>query len=494
MTGNRRHPWLVLAGAALLTVCTAIPGSAQTLAHPNWVGNGMSTDPWWQHAVIYRVDGEAYPTTSVANHLPEVQNQTRSGIAHVPGEPGVMTETVTVSGKGITAAPTIDYKYLMARINALRSLGIDALLLPTPPMPAQSSASAQPATSADDDVELLDQLIRAASLRGVRVLLTLEPSPDQDLNGIARFWLNRGIAGFYVTNPPGSTAEENQATVQLLRHITASVVGQRIVLSSMDTADSAPAAMLVSGSRRGSHVVHAPESSPGMQVDTQFAQLPIVSAASLRTILSDTAGRSNMLLELPAPQAGSHSLAEVLAAAALTTHPAALISSDVHLELPLTPDAPTPVEPEAAAQPTPAPQPGVFLPFKPYVAPVKKPAAPSAAPTDPLTVWYQQLATLHHSNAAVRAGEPTFLDFDQQNAVVWVERPASVSSLTPAVVIACNLSSSPVTLSVRASLESLGLRGNYLRTLLRSDKAMGPQDLATVVVPAYGVYIGELRR
>ncbi len=88
------------------------------------------------------------------------------------------------------------------------------------------------------------------------------------------------------------------------------------------------------------------------------------------------------------------------------------------------------------------------------------------------------------------------LDFDLQNALGWVAQPvpSRFHTLTPPVVVACNLSSTPAQLSIGAALKTLNLHGTYLRTLLRSDKAMGPQDLNNVILPPYSIYIGELRR
>jgi hypothetical protein len=86
------------------------------------------------------------------------------------------------------------------------------------------------------------------------------------------------------------------------------------------------------------------------------------------------------------------------------------------------------------------------------------------------------------------------LNFDQQNALVWVRRPVSAAAITPPVIVACNLSSTPITLSLATALHGLGLHGSFLRTLLRSDNAIGPQDVSAVVVPPFGVYIGELGR
>jgi hypothetical protein len=116
-------------------------------------------------------------------------------------------------------------------------------------------------------------------------------------------------------------------------------------------------------------------------------------------------------------------------------------------------------------------------------------------PEDPLTTWYRQLASLHHDNPVLRSGSTTFLDFDAQNALVWVSKPApNAPRLTAPVVVICNLSSSPLQLSLADAMKRLNLHGFFLRTLLRTDHAMGAQDLNSVSVPAYGVYVGELHR
>ncbi len=93
----------------------------------------------------------------------------------------------------------------------------------------------------------------------------------------------------------------------------------------------------------------------------------------------------------------------------------------------------------------------------------------------------------------LKTGSKIFLDFDAQNAVVWVTKPAANSPrLTAPVVVICNLSAAPLQLSLADAMKKLGLRGFYLRTLLRTDHAMGAQDLNTINVPAFSVYIGEL--
>ena len=462
---------LTIAAGSLM----AVAGGAQTLAHPNWVGNGMSTDPWYQHAVIYRLDS-------------------------TPG----------VGPGGGVAGAGVDFKYLAARINAVRTVGIDALLVPAPSIPGAPGAAAS-GEDAQSRVDQLDDLVRVASNRGVRILLTLTPVADTDLIAVARFWLNRGVAGFYVEAAAGTNTAEMQATVQLLRRQVASVVGQRIVISNLDlampdgsVAVQAPAPVV----RRGAagRVARSSDTAPELEIDTRLNRLQMLDAGSLRPMLTQSAGQGGLLLDFdPAQVVGSRSgamgavpkpnsmgLAEIRAAIALVTHPAALIESDAKLVFEPTPEH---VEEEEQPKPAPAPvqtAPGVFLPYKPYVAPKK--AVVEVAPKDPLTIWYKQLAALHHGNAAFRSGSETFLDFDAQNALVWVARPASVTNLTPAIVVACNLSGAPVTLAMNGQVEALGLRGNYLRTLLRSNRETGPEELNAVTLPPYSVYVGEVRK
>jgi hypothetical protein len=108
--------------------------------------------------------------------------------------------------------------------------------------------------------------------------------------------------------------------------------------------------------------------------------------------------------------------------------------------------------------------------------------------------WYRQLIALHHGNSTLRYGTATPLDFDAQNTLVWVSRaPQGTGQMLP-VVVTCNLTSLPLHLSLGAAMRGLGLRGSFLRTLLRTDASMGPQDLDNVTIPPFGVYIGELRR
>ena len=43
-----------------LRCCSRALACAQTLARPGWVGSGLSSQAWWQSAVIYRVQPQSF--------------------------------------------------------------------------------------------------------------------------------------------------------------------------------------------------------------------------------------------------------------------------------------------------------------------------------------------------------------------------------------------------------------------------------------------------
>ncbi len=86
--------------------------------------------------------------------------------------------------------------------------------------------------------------------------------------------------------------------------------------------------------------------------------------------------------------------------------------------------------------------------------------------------WYRKLIALRGSNPALRSGSTVMLNHDAQNALVWMRKPAKPSLDDPALVIACNFSAQPVTLSLKADMKSNGVRGSFLRTIVRTDHGM----------------------
>jgi alpha-glucosidase len=452
-----RQLWL----PACILLAATCPIFAQVLAKPGWKATGLTAESWWPHAIFYEV----------------------------------------------TAAPAdVDFKAITVRLDALKSLGIDVLILPAPALPAPGSNVVMP--NLDD----LDNLLLQASSHGIRVLLTIQATPAaSDLSGLARFWLNRGVAGLHIATPSGTSPGQTQAILQNVRKLTSGVLGERIIVSDagLSTPDTATSEQSSRRSSRWAISSHGPQSSSGsgtqFQIDARASSSATLDAASLRALLSQTISRPNLLFDISAPSASSNSpdsrppLAYAVGAIALIAHPAALIDSAANLTL-----EPTPERQEVAEEtlkpppPSPSPSSGTYLPYVPYVPPPKpqKLETPQAIaiPVDPLTLWYQKLAALHHDNATLRSGNKVFLDFDARNALVWVSRPTAGAGLKLPVFAICNLSSSPIQISLSAAVKSLDLHGLFLRTLLRADPGMGAQDLNSVNVPAFGVYVGELRR
>lgn len=434
---SKRHRLL----PACLLLVTAFTSSAQILVRPGYKDTSLKSALWWKNAIFYNI-----------------------------------------------SADPIDCKAIAVRLDALRALNVDALILSAPALPAPGSNGPMP--NLDD----FDDLLRQASAHGIRVLLTIQATDNAaDLSGLARFWLNRGVAGLHIATTAG---EDKQAIVQSVRKLASNVVGQRIIISDADLAppDAANQTHRATASR-------APTLVSQLQIDKSASSFPTVAAASLRPLLTQAIAQPNLIVDLRVPGSGDKHppLAEAIATIELMTQPAALIDSSANLVLEPTPEHREAVEQPAKPAPPTPPQapPGTYLPYAPYVPPAKPQVAvaPKAIPPDPLTTWYKQLSALHHDNGVLRAGNKTFLDFDAQNALVWVAKPAkNAPRLTAPVVVICNLSASPLQLSLADAMKKLDLHGFYLRTLLRTDTAMGAQDIDAVTLPPFGVYIGELHR
>ena len=441
-----------MGATVLLLLLGSTFAPAQVLAHPGWMRSHSAEGPWYKRAIFYQLRD---------------------------------------------AAP--DFKAFSERLDAMQSTGIDAIIVTPPALPSLSGAgaetSAAQAIAAQSALDAFDNFTRQATARGIRVVATLPaPHADADLAARARFWLTRGVAGLRLEIPAGVNSQDRDTIAASVRSLAASIPGQRIVL--MDAEEAAPQPPAAPRKVSAHRAVTSP-TAPQLQIVTLTGPL---TAAALRPQMSRALAASDPLLDTDGHSAEAAPLAQVLATLALATTPAALTDPAQPLVLPATQPLPEPEDDSAKPAPLPIPQqppPGVYLPYVPYVPPSRpqKKAAPAPpAPADPFTVWTAKLAALHHSNQALRTGTRILLDFDAQNVLVWVARPSSPTPQNPPVVVLCNLSSQPVELSLADAMKRLNLHGFFLRTLLRSDSALGGQDLEAVKLPPYGVFIGEVRR
>ena len=392
---------------------------SQALARPGWAGFVTKSDAWWKNSTVYEIDPHGF-----------------GGL------------------QGITEH--LDY---------VHSLGSDAILLthfqPDPAHPQEID----PAVGSFDD---LDELIHQASSRNMRVLVDLgELPPAIDLTSIARYWLNRGVAGFHIAG-----AEQ---AVQL-RKIASSYIGQRIVIGDLDASS-------------------AGHDRPQLLLDARLSKINQLTAANLRPAMEAIAATDNALLATDAPDTarsivrlgdGQHDadIAKVLATLLFANPASALLYYGQEIGLRTAETGSGTEMPWGTAPPVSAGK-----PLHPAAGSV---AAEEADPASLLN-WYRRLSALHQSNPTVGSAAMIVLNHDDQNVLAWVRKPAAASYKNPPVVVICNLSAQPVHLSLKNDMQKLRLKGSFLRTVVRSDSGMGPMTLDSMTIPAYSVYIGELR-
>lgn len=351
-------------------------------------------------------------------------------------------------------------------LDYIRSLGADAILLTHIAPDATHPQSLDPAIGTLDD---LDTLSREASTRNMRILLDLgTPPAGTDLNSLARLWLNRGLAGFRIADP--QQADQ-------LRKITGSYIGERIVIGDLDPSNN--------------------RQQPQLLLDPSLTKLNQFNAAALRPAVEAILSSPNSLLlatdgpdvvrsaaRFGDPQHGLDQ-AKILAALLLTNRSSSLIyfGQEIGLTAPSMQWG-TPVVPTAEHARRPI-----------HPVPANDPISVAAQDANPASVlsWYRQLSAIHHSNQTLNSAPATIFDHDAQNVLAWVRKPSDASLKNPAVVVVCNLSAQPAHVSLKDDMQKLHLKGNFLRTILRSDNGMGPMSLDSMTIPPYTVYIGHLR-
>src|SRR5581483_8767613 len=146
-----KKTWHGSAKVVVVTLLLSVVGAAQTLARPGWVGSGMTSQMWWQSAVIYRVQPQNF------------QDSDGNGVGDLRG--------------------------LADRLDYLQSIGVDAVLI----------------ESHTNDAGF-DDLLSDASRRHIRILITLgadttQPPGANQIIAEARAWLRRGAGGVYVSAP-----------------------------------------------------------------------------------------------------------------------------------------------------------------------------------------------------------------------------------------------------------------------------------------------------
>lgn len=357
-------------------------------------------------------------------------------------------------------------------LDYIHSLGTDVVLLTRIQADAAHPQDIDPAIGTLDDLE---ELIHQASDRNMRVLIDLGSLPASiDLTSIARYWLNQGVAGFHI-NGSGQAAD--------LRKIAGAYKGQRVVIGDFDAATA--------GTSNG----------PQLLLDARLGKIAKLSAATIRPELEAKGAAQNLLVATDEPGEprsitrmgdGQHDreIAKIAATLLFGNRGSALIYYGQEIGLASSGSS---LVPEMKWGTPAAPvQKGARRSLHP-VPPDPSTVAGQESDPDSLLSWYRRLIALHRSNATISSAPTTIvLDHDDQNVLVWMRKPQAPTYKNPPVVVICNLSAKPVQLSLTDDLKKLHLRGNFLRTMLRSDNGMGPLSTDSMTLAPFGVYIGGL--
>jgi alpha-glucosidase len=460
---------------------------AQTLARPGWVGSGLSSQAWWQSAVIYRVRPELF------------QDSDGDGVGDLRG--------------------------LALRLDYLQSIGVDAVLI--------ESRTNDPG---------FDDLLSDASRHHIRVLVELgvegtQPLTSDQVMAEARLWLRRGVAGVYIPAPlldtisAHSNFHDGVFLLNELRSVADSFPGERIIIAG----DSATVGAAASSSPRS-----GPEIVDGALNPSAW------DPATLRTklVLANSPQAGEPLLEITPHAEPQPARDKILAALFLSSRGAVGISYGQEIGLPGVASAPIMQwTPSNLTHPRPAddnkPKEEVYGTYHPYVRPAptsmvgSRPALPSVAlntesappPVDPNTLpgfstrplpsansaarninvavedtdpdsllnFYRRVLDLHSSNATLRTGSVSFLNHDAEGALVWLRRAPSGARTVASVVVACNMTDHPIQLSLDADFARLRVTASVLRPLLTSLHVDHiAQSTHSLRLSPHSVYVGEL--
>ena len=437
--------------AAMLS--SSVP--AQTLARPGWQGSGLTVESWWQSAILYQID----PLTS--------QN------------PGGL--------RGI-----------VQRLDYLQSLGVDAIVLSS--FPLEPAGSSRPATASatlpfdaaygtEDD---LAALVLEASRRHTRVLVDLpfnSTLSDDETTAAARFWLSRGIAGLRLTNAdPRSiplTAAQTSSRLAALDRLCKGYPGQRILFWDLPAASRTSIPVSPNRRRTASKPVpeataKSPSKTPQLILDDRLLQLNHWHAEELRGLLQDQP-HTAFPLATPVLESDATNRPRSFDRFSDGTHPVELARQTAALLLlgKAVPElfAGQEIGPQTASAEAPS---------------------PAEDSQDSLLNWYRRLSSLRHANSALRGGSLDLLALANPDLVAWVRRPPAAAADASPIVVLCNVSPHEAKISLTAALRAkdVPVGTGMLRTLASSVQAADlfrPVPLSVIALPAYGVYVGELR-
>lgn len=283
-----------------------------------------------------------------------------------------------------------------------------------------------------DALQDADQMIEQVAHRKMRLVfdLALAGASEQEITGRMRLWLNRGVAGFVLSGTPA-----DPSMVKRLRQVTAGVVGTRVLIGDGPVPDTQ---LLVRHLGGGVAAVRGE-----------------LAGAPPGTLVAGTVGEGK-------------------------TSAAVLLGSGMAAELPVAVSHAGLKAPRAFS-------PDELLLWVPVGD--QSLASEQEKGFAAMTAWDASLVEMHHGNESLRTGTPAYLNHDAEGVLAWVVKGRAGAA---PVVVVVNLSGKPVKVALRAEVKALGVKGGYLRTLLRSE----PGAFATldaVELGVDGVLVGEVK-
>jgi len=137
-------------------------------------------------------------------------------------------------------------------------------------------------------------------------------------------------------------------------------------------------------------------------------------------------------------------------------------------------------------------KPGVktWLPIPPTYTTVN--VESELADPDSMLNWYKQLIQLRRTNPAFTEGKEVMLNTGNDRVLSWLRYAPKTPGVkaVPAVVVACNFTAQPQTISF--NLSSQGIHGRKAKTLIKTPGSRDPASLNRVDLPPFGVYIGQV--
>ncbi len=493
----------------VVLLATTLSGSvlAQTLARRGWQGSGLTVESWWQSAILYQIDPLTFQDTK---------------------------------GNGFG-----DLRGVVQRLDYVQSLGVDALVLSPFPLETQdphrplTTGATPPFDRAYGTEDDLAQLVQEASRRRMRVLVDLpfnSTLSDTETADAARFWLSRGIAGLRLTDAGSRriplTPAQTASRLAALDRLCNEYPGQRVLfwdLPQSPESSSSAAAPARHMRRRTAHgrtpIPSAAQptgvslsKAPQLVLDGRLLALNRWQAAELRELLQ---AEPHLVFPLATPVLASDagSLARSFDRLSDGAHPVEIARQIAALLLlgqavpqlyagqeigTKTASGVAASSMAASAEPSPmqwGDTPG-FTSGLPWLPPGPNAATANVALEDndggSLLNWYRRLTSVRRTSLAVRAGSLEPLAPAHPDLVAWLRRPSPGAIGAAPVLVVCNVSSHAVTVSLAAELRARGiaLGTGLLRTLASSVPAAdlsAPVPLSGIALPAYGVYVGELR-